>query len=298
MSLMQCFHSARVRVAILAGTILLGGVARGSANDARDADIDYPWMVPLPLVPDPMRLRPKLTTLGSGWEYRHVLSSSWNVRLESLEYHRVADEVDDGRRLERSINLRSQSLLFDWFPWQNRFRISSGIYFNQGELRGSIGYVGELPSGDITASQVNDLLGQASLALRNAGHETQALSLDQYAATNTNGLAFDGSSVDVRNLATVSARLRLPPYAPYLGVGWTGANRRELGWFYSADLGLMYLGRSRVEYQVSGTLADAVRAQLGSRFDALLDEQERLAEEKLSDYRYYPMFSFGAWYRF
>ena len=298
MSVMRYLRTGRASAVTFAGALLLGVVADGSTNDARRAQFDYPWETQTPQVPDPNRLRPKLTTLGEGWEYRHVISPAWSIRLESLEYHRVADEVDDGRRLERSINLRSQSLLFDWFPWQNRFRVSSGIYFNQGELRGSIGYVGELPSGDITASQVNDLLGQASLALRNAGHETQALSLDQYAATNTNGLAFDGSSVDVRNLATVSARLRLPPYAPYLGVGWTGANRRELGWFYSVDLGLMYLGRSRVEYQVSGTLADAVRAQLGSQFDALLDEQERLAEEKLSDYRYYPMFSFGAWYRF
>lgn len=100
------------------------------------------------------------------------------------------------------------------------------------------------------------------------------------------------------DLITATGKAYYRPYAPYLGIGWASGGDKRDGLFYSIDVGLMYLGRARVEYSFGGPLADAVRTYYGPELDAAIADEQRASAEKLNRYRYYPVVSVGISYRF
>ncbi len=190
-------------------------------------------------------------------------------------------------------------MLFDWFPFEGRFRATTGVYFIRGELSASANY-GALHTGatTFTAQQVNEAAQSLAEALRQKGYLEYAAQLNQFAASNNGNISIDGQTVSLRDLVVISARVGLPRYAPYLGFGWANVADTRGGLFYSIDAGLMYLGHLRVEYSVTGSLLDALPAEYRPQLDALIAEEERQAEEQLRRYRYYPVVSIGFGYRF
>jgi hypothetical protein len=285
---------------VLAGCILLAVTAPGFAADVSYLPGDYPWEPAQSyLAIDPNRLLPKFSTLGKGVEYRYYSSVRFGVRLESFEYRDGRDGVNDALQTQWRIKLHTNSLLFDWLPFEGRFRATTGIYVNRSELNGSAHYADlDFSGATVSAQQLNGLAQEAARQLRQSGYREYAPRLEQFASTNTQSLTINGRTVDLRDVALVSARVRLPPYAPYLGIGWRNVDGKGVGLSYSIDMGFMHLGRPRVEYSVTGSLVDAARSYYGSALDERIAEEERQAEESLSKYRYYPVVSVGLAYRF
>ena len=69
-------------------------------------------------------------TLGGGAELSYALSQRAAVRLNADGYNRKQTSTHDNIDYDMKLKLKTASLLGDWFPFANNFRISAGAMFN------------------------------------------------------------------------------------------------------------------------------------------------------------------------
>jgi hypothetical protein len=69
-------------------------------------------------------------TLGGGVELSHAFSQRIGVRLDADGYNRKQSSTRDSIDYDMKLKLQTVSLLGDWFPFANNFRISAGAMFN------------------------------------------------------------------------------------------------------------------------------------------------------------------------
>src|SRR5713101_4229512 len=69
-------------------------------------------------------------TLGGGVELSYALSQRAAVRLNADGYNRKQTSTRDNIDYDMKLKLQTASLLGDWFPFANNFRISLGAMFN------------------------------------------------------------------------------------------------------------------------------------------------------------------------
>jgi hypothetical protein len=69
-------------------------------------------------------------TLGGGVELSHAFSPRTGVRLNVDGYNRTQSSTQDNIQYDMKLKLQTASLLGDWFPAANNFRISAGALFN------------------------------------------------------------------------------------------------------------------------------------------------------------------------
>ena len=89
----------------------------------------------------------------------------------------------------------------------------------------------------------------------------------------------------------LDAKLDFDSTAPYLGVGWGNALAAGKGWGFNVDLGIMFQGSGDVTLTPTGPGSSLVDPA-----DIALEEQR--FEDDIRDYKYYPVFSLGASYKF
>jgi hypothetical protein len=115
--------------------------------------------------------------------------------------------------------------------------------------------------------------------------------------SNSNELVGSSATQNVEingvNYGTVGldAKLDFDSTAPYFGIGWGNAVAADKGWGFNVDLGVMYQGSGSVTLTATGPDAGSVPQ------DELAAE-ERDFEDDIKGYKYYPVFSFGASYKF
>jgi hypothetical protein len=73
-------------------------------------------------------------TLGGGVELSYALSQRAAVRLNADSYNRKQFSTRDSIDYDMKLKLQTASLLGDWFPFANNFRISLGAMFNGNKL--------------------------------------------------------------------------------------------------------------------------------------------------------------------
>lgn len=284
---------------------LAGGLSLGLALPVA-ADMFHPEATlpgekrELPLLSThPSRMLPKLSTLGQGLEYRYAHSDRVGVRFERYQREEVRDGARGLLQTQFQFKLLSHSVLFDWFPFEGNFRATVGVHLSRSEIGGSADFGAmQIDGGTVSAATINGWAREGAAMLRDAGYGDYAREVELFAATNDRSVTFDGGTVPLHEYAVVSGRVRLRPVAPYLGVGWANDQERSAGLFYSIDVGLIDLGRPRVDYRLGGLLFEAMQAHYGAELEAWVAEEERQAEAKLSKYRYFPVVSFGLGYRF
>ncbi len=88
----------------------------------------------------------------------------------------------------------------------------------------------------------------------------------------------------------VVGRIRMRKVRPYLGIGWGMGPAAGPGLSFAADLGASY-GAPRTEYEVS----PGMERYWGI---ARLQEERRRFDEKVNDYRWFPVVRLGVTYRF
>lgn len=76
-------------------------------------------------------------TLGVGGEISYAVSQSLALRLGSDAYSRTGTANREGIEYDYTAKLRTASLLADWFPLANNFRISLGIMYNGNKVTGT-----------------------------------------------------------------------------------------------------------------------------------------------------------------
>ncbi len=102
-------------------------------------------------------------TLGAGVELSHAFGPHTGVRLNGDAFSRSTSRTEDNIQYDAKLRLRTASLLGDWFPFGNGFRISAGGVANGNKinLRGKpTGSTYTINGRTYNASDVGSLEGQ------------------------------------------------------------------------------------------------------------------------------------------
>ena len=73
-------------------------------------------------------------TLGGGVELSYALSQRAAVRVNADGYNRTQSKTHDNIDYDMKLKLQTGSLLGDWFPFANNFRISAGAMLNRNKF--------------------------------------------------------------------------------------------------------------------------------------------------------------------
>jgi len=73
-------------------------------------------------------------TLGGGVDLSYALSQRAAVRLNADGYNRTQSKTHDNIDYDMKLKLQTGSLLGDWFPFANNFRISAGAMLNRNKF--------------------------------------------------------------------------------------------------------------------------------------------------------------------
>jgi len=76
----------------------------------------------------------RVGTLGGGVELSYALSQRVAVRLDADGYNRTQSKTHDNIDYDMKLKLQTGSLLGDWFPFANNFRISAGAMLNRNKF--------------------------------------------------------------------------------------------------------------------------------------------------------------------
>src|SRR5882762_8985268 len=73
-------------------------------------------------------------TLGGGVELSYALSQRAAVRLNADAYNYTQSSTHDDIDYDMKLKLQTVSLLGDWFPFANNFRVSAGAVLNRNKF--------------------------------------------------------------------------------------------------------------------------------------------------------------------
>ncbi|WP_304350795.1 hypothetical protein [Comamonas testosteroni] len=98
-----------------------------------------------------------------------------------------------------------------------------------------------------------------------------------------------GADSDIPDGEWATGRIKSKSFRPYIGVGW-GYGNQSKGLSFTADLGASY-GKFRTDYEVSPGLQDYWG-------DDRVQQERRDLDNKIGDYKWYPVIRVGLAYRF
>ena len=204
---------------------------------------------------------------SAAWDFHDKLA----VRAIANRFNYDRKETVSGKRYKGKLELANFGLLLDWHPFDNGFRVSGGAILNRNE---------------INARTTSDNLKLGDSPIEYEG------------AVNAN--------VDFRN------------FAPYLGVGYDGG-RGEKGFSFFAEAGAMFQGKARLtgkgNVMGGGLTCDFTISRNGQASIAtdptncpanaarrtlemsIREEHEKL-NDKLKNFKVYPVVALGVIYRF
>lgn len=107
-----------------------------------------------------------------------------------------------------------------------------------------------------------------------------------------NSYEFNGTLYDATDAGEIDAKIDFNKIAPYLGIGWGNAVAK--GWGFTADLGVLFQGKPKVDLTNRGCNLGDECATLASDLEA---EEDELRDEA-KDFRYYPVIRVGLTYKF
>lgn len=106
---------------------------------------------------------------------------------------------------------------------------------------------------------------------------------------------FNGNSYTASTVGDINGKVEFNKIAPYLGIGFGNTVKKEKGWAFTADLGVMFQGTPDVNLVSSNCSGGAIFcSQLANDLAA---ENAEL-REKAKDFQYYPVVRVGLSYRF
>ncbi len=101
-----------------------------------------------------------------------------------------------------------------------------------------------------------------------------------------NNNKYEATGVDQATGATATASVAFNKTAPYLGLGWSG-QAKNTGWSFKSDIGVLFQGSP------NATLTSA-----NPTLNANLATEQAALNDKLKNFKYYPVVSVGIGYAF
>lgn len=83
--------------------------------------------------------------------------------------------------------------------------------------------------------------------------------------------------------------------APYLGVGYSSKKDKNKGWYYTLELGLAYLGKAEAGFEIIDKSTGKIPVGLPQEE---IDNELKKIEDKLEDYKIWPVVSLSWVYQF
>lgn len=159
---------------------------------------------------------------------------------------------------------------------------------------GSLNYDGKLKLSSLDALLDWHLFGGATHLT--AGIMSNNNKFNLTATPDANGnYTINGSTYSAAQVGTLNGDVTFNSAAPYLGFGWNSQPKNK-GLSFKSDIGVMFQGspKATLTYTGNGGGNPAVAAQINSQVAV---EQANL-NDKLKNYRYYPVLSFALGYAF
>lgn len=126
-----------------------------------------------------------------------------------------------------------------------------------------------------------------------AYNNNKVVAVGKSSATGTYTL--NGNIYNAASAGQLDGKIDFHKLAPYLGIGWGNPVRKDAGWGFSADAGVLFQGTPGTSLTNSGCSASAATcSQLSSDVEA---ENAKL-RDKANDLKLYPVLRVGASYRF
>jgi hypothetical protein len=111
-------------------------------------------------------------------------------------------------------------------------------------------------------------------------------------AIPTSPVNIGGIEYTPAEIGTLSGGVDFEPVAPYIGIGWGNALDPYKKWGFTCDFGVAYTHSPNVALTANGTAAS------DPTFQDALEREVNAIEDKLSNYKFYPVISIGLYYRF
>ena len=175
--------------------------------------------------------RAQASAIGVGAEIGYRWDRQWGLRLGFLRGELDIDlEAEDSNGIEgdeleydSDVDLDNSYLLVDWHPWNRRFRVSLGSFFNNSD-----------------ATVITRCNNQALVP-------------------GTESCEFGNSRFSPAILGEVTTEVDFDTVAPYLGIGW--GHLAASGFAFNADLGVAYIGSANVDIRSSGSCNDSAECR-------------------------------------
>lgn len=160
----------------------------------------------------------KVGTLGGGLEYVYPFNTklALGVGINGLSYDDSIEESDID--YDATLDMQTFSLIGDYHPFANGFRMSAGIMQNGNEF-----------------SLIGTPTGSETVTIGDSSREYTA-----------------------DEIGSLESLIGFKSTAPYLGIGWGKAPASGKGWGFDADLGVLFQGSPEVSLTATcGDLSEA-----------------------------------------
>jgi hypothetical protein len=104
---------------------------------------------------------------------------------------------------------------------------------------------------------------------------------------------FQNNTYTAQQIGTLSGQLTFNKASPYLGVGWGSAFAKPGRWAFALDVGAIYQGKPKFSLS-----SNSAYCNTNAQCQADIADQQQETESDLRSYRWYPVVSAGAIYRF
>lgn len=204
----------------------------------------------------------KAGTLGIGGELGLTLTDSLVLRGGANYLNFSFDSSVSNVDYEMEPEFKNLSLILDWHPFENGFRLSGGVFLNDSKIK-------------LNGSPEQDLL----------------LPYASYASYISQAEELVG---DVK----VHGKAEMNNVAPYVGIGWNSNAPNEEGWGISCELGVLFMGSPSVsDLSLSGS-STVEQLNNNAVVQQTLDDERKALEDDLEDFQYYPVGSVMVHYTF
>jgi len=114
-------------------------------------------------------------------------------------------------------------------------------------------------------------------------------------AENNDSYSINGNTYSTSEVGSIYGSIDFRSAAPYLGLGWGNPIGKEKGWGFTSDLGVVFQGAPSSTLSNSGCVASAA---ICAQFYNDLNEENLNLEQKVSNFKYYPLLRIGVSYSF
>ncbi len=211
---------------------------------------------------------------GFGANAKVKLNNTFGVRA-GFEMAKADDIEVEADELSYNFDLELRNMMFlaDFHPWQGSFRTSAGVMVNNSNI-----------DGRISPNKNSEFAGKE--------------------------FTFNDVTYSINDIGYVDTKVDFDPVAPYIGIGWDTSFNKIKGFGFTFDVGVLFQGSARVEYDVTyaelkktgnatiDKVAEDKRNQLIKQLNSDLKEEKKILDDELEKYEILPYISIGINYKF